>query len=525
MYSNNFSNLSRKANKKQYKKNNYFNFNQAFNSTLTQNNLIMERRKFLKKASTSGLALTIVPSIAVSGLGHTAPSDKLNIAGIGIGGKGSVNLRNMVGQNIVALCDCDFDYAKHVFDTYPKAKKYKDFRIMLEKQKDIDAVVIATPDHTHTLPAAAAMELGKHVYLQKPLTHSVWESRYLTKLAKKTGVVTQMGNEGHSSDTVYEVAEVVHSGCLGTIKEAHVWTNRPIWRQGMPKPLKAVAIPDTLDWDLFIGPAKMRDYNPEYHPWIWRGWWDFGTGALGDMGCHLLDVPNYALQLGHPVAFQASSSLVNTESAPVSAKVTYKFAARKNLPYCALPELELTRYDGGLMPYRPFDLPNDAPMNPGGGFMLVGSEGVLIAESYGHNWKAYKDGKEFKPQTKVNLGRIPDSPQGGGRHEMHFVDCCKNGGTPASNFEYAGPFNEMVVMGNLAVRMQSLQKTLEWDSENMKVTNIGASEKLKTARLLPYSSDIVTRKVDSDSVQWEEQNALEMCNEWVKHEYLNGWKL
>jgi len=485
----------------------------------------MKRRNFVKNIGATGLALTVVPSFTVSGLGHLAPSDKLNIAGIGIGGKGKVNLKNMVGQNIVALCDVDYEYAAPVFETYPGARRYKDFRIMLEKQKDIDAVVIAAPDHTHALQAAAAMELGKHVYVQKPLTHSVWESRYLTKLAERTGVVTQMGNEGHSRDTVYEVAEVVQSGCLGTIKEVHVWTNRPIWRQGMPKPVKEVKVPNTLDWELFIGPAKMRPYNPEYHPWIWRGWWDFGTGALGDMGCHLLDVPNYALQLGHPVAFQASSSLVNTESAPVSSKVTYKFPARKKLPYPAMPEVELTWYDGGLMPARPFDIPNDAPMDPGGGFMFIGSEGILISEAYGDNWKTYKNGGEFIPQTKLDLGRIPDHPLGGGRHEMHFVECCKNGGKPASSFDYAGPFNEMVVMGNLAVRLQSLQKTLLWDSQNMKVTNIDYNEKIKTAVLAPYSSEVVTRKVDRNSKTWIEENALEMCNKWIKHEYQNGWTL
>ncbi len=485
----------------------------------------MKRRNFIKNVGATSMAFTVVPSFAVSGLGHTAPSDKLNIAAIGVGGKGKVNLRNMVGQNIVALCDVDYDYAGPVFETYPKAKKYKDFRRMLDKQKEIDAVVIATPDHTHALSAAAVMELGKHVYLQKPLTHTVWESRYLTKLAKQTGVVTQMGNEGHSDDTVYEVAEVVQSGCLGTIKEAHVWTNRPIWRQGMPAPLKEVAVPKTLDWDAFTGPAKMRAYSPEYHPWIWRGWWDFGTGALGDMGCHLLDVPNYALKLGQPYTFQASSSLVNTASGPVAAKVNYKFPARENLPYCALPEMELTWYDGGLMPARPYDLPNDAPMNPGGGFMFIGSEATLIAESYGEDWKVYKNGKEFLPETKVDLGRIPDHPLGGGRHEMNFVDCCKNGGTPASSFEYAGPFNEFVVMGNLAIRLQSLKKTLLWDSKNMKVTNIGGDEKIRTTKLFPYSSDVVSKKVANESRKWVEQNALEMSKEWIKHEYQNGWKL
>ena len=483
------------------------------------------RRNFIGTTAAAFAGISVIPSHAVAGLGHTPPSDKLNIAGIGIGGKGKVNLRNMPGQNIVALCDVDWDYASPVFETYPKAKKWKDYRKMLEDQKDIDAVVIATPDHTHALPAAAAMEMGKHVYLQKPLTHSVWESRYLTDLAKKTGVVTQMGNEGHSNDTVYEVTEVVHSGCLGEVKEAHVWTNRPIWRQGMPAPTEEVKVPDTLDWDMFIGPAKMRAYNPEYHPWIWRGWWDFGTGALGDMGCHLLDVPNYALQLGAPTAFQASSSLVNTESAPVSAQVTYQFPARKNLPYCALPEVNLTWYDGGLMPPRPFHLPLDAPMNPGGGFMLVGDKAILIAESYGANWKVYRDGEEIVPETKVKVERIPDAEEGGGRHEMHFVNCCKNGGEPASRFEYAGPFNEMVVMGNLAVRMQSLQKTLLWDSENMKVTNISPDETLVTTKLSPYSSETITRRVDRQSKKRVEWNAREKCEEWIKHTYQNEWKL
>jgi len=238
-----------------------------------------------------------------------------------------------------------------------------------------------------------------------------------------------------------------------------------------------------------------------------------------------MEVPYYALKLGHPIAFQASSSLVNTESAPVASQVSYKFPARENLPFCALPELELIWYDGGLMPSRPYDIPNDAPMDPGGGFLLVGSDATLIARSYGANWKVYKNGTEITPKTKVNLGRIPDSLQGGDRHEMHFVNCCKYGGTPSANFDYAGPLNEVVVMGNLAVRMQSLQKTLLWDGENMRVTNINSSEVLRTTELRPYSSDIVTLKVDNDSRRIVEWNALEMCNEWIKHEYHNGWTL
>jgi predicted dehydrogenase len=486
----------------------------------------MNRRSFIKtSAAASALAFpTIIPSHVLGG--PDAPSNKLNIAGIGIGGKGKVNLENIVGQNIIALCDCDYNYADPVFNTYPKAKRYQDFRKMFEMQKDIDAVVIATPDHTHALIAATAMELGKHVFLQKPLTHSVWESRYLTGLAEKTGVVTQMGNGGHSSDSVYQVAEVVQSGCLGTIREAHAWTDRPGWRQGMAKPLTKSAIPETLDWGLFLGPAKKRAYSPEYHPGVWRGWWDFGTGALGDMGCHLLDAPYYALKLGAPTAFQASSSLINTESAPVASKVSFLFPARQALPNCAFPELELTWYDGGLMPARPFNIPNDAPMKPGGGFMLIGSEAILIAGTYGGGWKVYKNGKRFKPTTTVRLGRIPNDPRGGGRHEMNFVNCCKTGGKPSANFDFAGPFNEMVVMGNLAMRLQSLQKTFLWDNKNMKVTNIGAEETLVTTELSPLSSDIVTPGVFNRSknkkVEW---NAQEKCEEWIKHEYHNGWKL
>ena len=243
------------------------------------------------------------------------------------------------------------------------------------------------------------------------------------------------------------------------------------------------------------------------------------------MGCHLLDVPNYALKLGAPSAFQASSSLVNTESAPVSAQVTYLFPARENLPWCALPELTLTWYDGGLMPARPFYLPLDAPMDPGGGFMFIGSKATLIAKSYGGDWKVYKNGQEFTPEPKVRIDRIPDDPNGGGRHEMHWVNCCKNGGTPASDFSYAGPFNEMVVMGNLAVRMQSLQKTLLWDSENLKVTNISPDEKLVTTELHPYSSDIISKRVDDQSRQSVEWNAQEMCEEWIKHNYRKEWEL
>lgn len=481
----------------------------------------ISRRKFIGTTAGAAAAFTIVPSYAAPGLGHVAPSDKLNIAGIGIGGKGKVNLRNMVNQNIVALCDVDWDYSRRVFNTYPDAIRYKDFRVMLEKQKDIDAVVIATPDHTHAVAAVASMELGKHAYVQKPLTHSVYESRYLTQVAQRTGVVTQMGNEGHSGDTVYEVAEVIHSGVIGEIREAHVWTNRPIWPQGIAKPADKMKVPKTLDWDLFIGPAKWRSYHRAYTPWDWRAWWDFGTGALGDMGCHVLDVPFYALNLGYPIAVQASSSLVNTESAPIASRVEYTFPARVNLPYCAMPEIKVTWHDGGMLPSRPADLPDDAPMNPGGGIMFIGSKGKLICDTYGSNWKVYINGEIVKPEVKVKLTRIPDDTLGGGRHEMEFVRTCKEGGKTSSNFDYAGPLSEMVLMGNLAIRLQGLNKTLRWDGQEMKITNIGPDEKIKTANLITSKN----KSAMDYEKKWVEWPAFEMSEEWVKHTYREGWKL
>ena len=290
------------------------------------------RRKFISRTATVAAGISIVPRHVLGGVGYTAPSDALNIAGIGVGGMGAANLGNITGQNIVALADVDWKYAAGTFNRYPKAKKYKDYRKMFDDMsKDIDAVVIATPDHTHAITAADSMKLGKHVYLQKPLTHSIYESRYLTQLAKETGVATQMGNQGHSGEGTRLFAEWIQNGEIGDPIEAHSWTNRPIWPQGLERPKEQPPIPATLDWDLFIGPANYRPYHPSYTPWNWRAWWDFGTGALGDMGCHLIDPVYFALNLGQPIAFEGSSSQVNTESAPIAEKVTYYFPERKKL--------------------------------------------------------------------------------------------------------------------------------------------------------------------------------------------------
>jgi len=288
------------------------------------------RRDFVKNAAAAAAGFTIVPSFAVSGLGHKAPSDKLNIVGVGIGGMGFHNLKEMETENIVGLCDVDWKYASRVFKHYPKAKKYKDFRKMYDEMgKSFDAVVIATADHTHAIVASHAITMGKHVYLQKPLTHTVYESRLLTKLADKYKVATSMGNQGASGEGVSLVKEWLANNEIGEVTKVEAFTDRPIWPQGLPRPA-AQTPPGTLDWNLFLGPAKHRPYNEIYTPWNWRGWWDFGTGALGDMACHILHPVFVGLELGYPVKAQGSSTLLLEDSAPSAEKVTLNV----HFPWC-----------------------------------------------------------------------------------------------------------------------------------------------------------------------------------------------
>jgi len=486
----------------------------------------LSRRDFITKSSLTAAGITILPSYVVGGLGHVAPSDKLNIACIGIGGKGVVNINNMVKQNIVALCDVDWDYAAPVFKKYPDAVKYKDYRVMLDKQKDIQAVVIATPDHAHAIQAITCMELGKHVYVQKPLTHSVWESRQLTLAAREFKVATQMGNEGHSDDNVRKVAEIIWSGVIGDVIEAHAWTNRPIWPQGLERPTEQVPVPDTLDWDLFLGPARERPYHPDYTPWSWRAWWDYGTGALGDMGCHVLDVPFFALDLGYPIAVQASSTIANTESAPMASQVEYTFPARKKRNNVNMPELKLTWHDGGLLPPRPDELPEGEMMGDwGGGDLFIGTKGKLICNNYANSYKVLPLDLEYKTPA-AEIDRVPDHAQGGERHEMDWVRACKEDADSrketCSNFEFAGPLSEMVLMGNLAIRLQDLRRKLEWDGEKMEFSNIDAKEKIRIVKSHQY------KKIDGQPqfhTDWEEFNAQESAAEWVRHNYREGWSM
>jgi hypothetical protein len=483
----------------------------------------MDRRSFLQKGALITAGVTIVPSMVMGKkLGYIAPSDKLNIAAVGIGGMGKANLGAVKNtENIVALCDVDWKYGKEVFDAYPNAKKYKDFRKMYEEVgKDIDAVIVATADHTHAIIAADAMTLGKHVYVQKPLTHTVYESRLLSKLAAKHKVASQMGNQGASGEGVNLVCEWIWNGEIGEIKKVECATDRPIWPQGLVTPEKADKVPSTLDWDLFTGPAAVRPFNVSYHPWNWRGWWPYGTGALGDMACHIMHPVFKALKLGYPTIVQGSSTLLLNDCAPQAQHVRLTFPARDNMPKVAMPEVKVHWYDGGMMPDRPEGFPQGKElMQYGGGLtMFHGTKDTLICGCYGRDpW--------------LLSGRTPSAPKVCRRistsHEMDWVRACKesaaNRVATSSDFSEAGPFNEMVVMGVLAIRLQKLHKELYWDGENMKFTNIGADEKIRIK-----ISDGFTIKDGHPTWKPKETepiNVQEFAAELINHKYRDGWKL
>lgn len=499
----------------------------------------ISRRDFIKNSAmgaAGAMAFTILPSeVFGKTLGHVAPSDKLNIAGIGIGGVGRRNLKNMSTENIVALCDVDWDYAMKTFNDYPSAKRYKDWRKMFDEMgKDIDAVLVATPDHTHAVIAATAMTLGKHVYVQKPLTHSVYEARLLTKLAKKYKVATQMGNQGNSFDWCRQVAEWIWSGVIGEVTEVHCWTDRPIWPQGLMEPKSGAKCPKTLDWDLFIGPAETRPYDPAYTPWNWRGFYDFGTGALGDMACHIMDPLIWALDPGYPVSVSASSTLSNLFSPPHAEIITYNFPARPPKGNVNMPPLKVVWYDGGLLPPRPEELKDGEMMGDNnGGIIFIGTKGKIMTGCYG-------SAPTLLPRSAMEYFKQPDPvirrvPGGHGNiwdtnaHEQDWIRACKEDPDSrveaSSNFQFSGPFTEMVDMGVLAVRLSGptgLQRELKWDGENMRFTNISDTDKIKICNYDDF------KVIDGDprfDRRYAEFNAKEMAEEWVKHTYHNGYSL
>lgn len=484
------------------------------------------RRRFLENTALAAVGLTILPSQVIGGLGHVAPSDKLNIAGIGIGGRGGADIKAMRSQNIVALCDVDWNYSKGMFDEFPNAKKYWDWRLMFdEMQKDIDAVVVGTSDHTHAIIAINAMKMGKHVYCEKPLTHSVWESRKMTEIAEQYRVATQMGNQGNSGEGLRQICEWIWDGAIGEVKEVHAWTDRPIWPQGLERPTETVKVPKTLNWDLFLGPAAERPFNPIYTPWNWRGWWDFGTGALGDMACHILDPVFKGLMLKYPSKVQGRSTQLNTESAPTAQVVTYTFPARPNLPKVAMPEVKVTWWDGGLMPPRPEELPEGFSMNiNGGGCLFIGTKGKLLCGCYATQPMLLpKSLDENYVRPAQTLRRVPNGSEG---HQMDWVRACKEDPSSrveaSSYFGYSGPMNEMVAMGVLAVRLQDLKRELLWDGENMRFTNISETDKLKVV-----SSDkfhIIDGHPHFDT-QYVTFDAKSTAEEYIKHTYRKGWEM
>jgi predicted dehydrogenase len=485
----------------------------------------VSRRTFIGNAATTVAGFTILPSNVIAGLGHQSPGDKLNIAGIGVGGHGYVNLRNMETENIVALCDVDWDYADNSFKRWHSAKQYKDYRVMLEEQKDIDAVVIATPDHSHALPAILAMREGKHVFLQSPLTHSIYESRLLSETAQRFNVATQMGNQGNSDEGIRRICEWIWAGVIGEITHVDAWTNRPTWSQFLQLPERGKRVPRNLDWDLFLGPAKQREYNPVYHPWSWRGWWDFGTGALGNMGTHILDPVFKALMLHFPRSVEASSSMFNTDSPPNSEFIRYEFPRRDNLPKVAMPEVSVHWYDGGWMPPRPDELNDGEPMgDENGGCIFHGTRGKIMCGAYAQNPTLLPVSKmESFQEPSKSIRRIFNALEGG--HEQDWIRACKEPAErrleASSNFGYAGPLNEMVLLGVLAVRLQSLRRKLVWDGPNMRFNNIGSNDILRI--LSQYKFEVVNGNPRTNN-EYATLPALQTAEEWIRHTYRQGWE-
>lgn len=416
----------------------------------------MNRRDFLAAAST----VMILPRHVLGGAGVTAPSDKLNIAGVGAGGMGAVYLREVSSENIVALADVDDVRAAESYERFPKAARYTDFRRLFDEQADsIDAVVVGTPDHTHAIIAVQAVEMGKHVYCAKPLARTIYEVRRMTEAARKAGVATQMSTQTNAHDDHRLIAEMIWDGAIGPVREVHIWDNRPIWPQGIERPEETPPVPSTLDWELWLGPAPKRPYHPAYVPFKWRGWQDFGTGALGDMGCHHFDPVFRALKLAAPEKVHASSTDVNDETFPKASIVTYDFPARENMP-----PVRVIWYDGGLKPPRPHGLADDEPMgvpNPGGAY-FVGDDGVLLTDGTGLN-------PRLVPSSRMADYKMPEPvlPRSIG-HYQEWIEASKGGPQAGAHFDYGGPITEAVLLGNIAIQTG---KTLRWDADAMRITN------------------------------------------------------
>ena len=439
----------------------------------------LTRRSFLAAAGAgvvlSGCTTKMNTARVIPGV--LSPNQKLNLAGIGIGGMGRANLEACNTENIVALCDIDDVHAAKVFETYPNARRYRDYRKMLETEaKNIDGVIVATPDHTHAVIGMQVIRMGKHIYLQKPLAHSVYEVRQLAAAAREYKVQTQMGNQGHSSEQIRQLKEWVEDGAIGDIREVHAWSDRPVggdpWSTFpvMKRPEETLPVPQTLDWDLWLGPAAYRPYHPIYHPLTWRGWWDFGTGPLGDMGCHILDPAFWALDLAAPTSVEATSTHwergIQEETFPRASIVRYQFPERGKMP-----SLSLTWYDGRILPPIPRDFGPNQRFESNGA-VLVGDKGTILHGSHGA-------GKlRLLPEKRMQAYKQPAKtiPRVQGSHEQDWIRACKDGRPASSSFEYGASLTEMVLLGVLAMRLKD--RKLLWDAANMRFTNDDDATKL-----------------------------------------------
>lgn len=436
---------------------------------------MISRRKFLRQTAAAAAATTLLPRTAV-GIGLLGASERLNIAGVGVGGMGSGNLIGLQSENIVALCDVDQRRAAGSHRRFPDATRYTDYRVLLEKQKDIDAVMVATPDHMHAPVAMMAIRLGKHVYCEKPLTRTVREARELAQAARRQGVATQMGNRGQAEEGVRLLCEWIWGGAIGPVREVHAWTDRPMrgvhgiyWPQGVERPAERPPVPGSVSWDLWLGVAPERPYHPAYLPFKWRGWWDFGTGALGDIGCHSLDPVFRALKLEYPESVEASSTPVNEETYPVSSRVTYRFPARGDSP-----PVTVFWYDGGLRPPRPPELEEGERLGSyTNGLLLVGDRGKIMTGSAGRE-------PSLIPVSRMKEYRQPPRslPRSSG-HYQEWIDAAKGGKPAGSNFDHAGPLTETVLLGNVALRRalreELATRRLLWDGPKLRFTNFPAA--------------------------------------------------
>ena len=421
------------------------------------------RRTFLKGTAIGGAGFLFLRDSRMA-FGYPA-NEKLNVAGIGAGGKGHSGIAGCNSENIVALCDVDWNRAAGAFKDWPNAKRYYDFRKMFDEMGDqIDAVVVSTPDHTHAVAAFMAMKMGKHVYCEKPLTRSIHEARMMRDAARRHKVATQMGNQGTAGSGLREGVEIIRAGALGPVREVHVWSNRPVWPQGLNRPTETPPVPKELAWDLWLGPAPKRPYHPAYLPFNWRGWIDFGAGALGDMGCHTLNLPYMALRLDNPISVEAEVFEMTEETYPKRSVVRWIFPARGDMP-----PVKLTWYDGGLKP--PADVLFGREL-PGSGCAIIGKKGRLFSpDDYGSSHELLP-GENFADFQKPEP-TLPRSPG----HHAEWIRACKGGEPAMSNFDYAAGLTEMILLGNLAI---VTGEKIFWDVKRMRAINCPKAEEYVT---------------------------------------------